>query len=125
MLGLGVTGTVVADGVFARQFAQSAVPVELPDMVYDAELQMMVDPVSRQPVYVRSEMLVAQAKTEPPSNSRDEPTAGKDAPAASKKEGKAKAEKVEGTKAKATKRKPLPTVTAGCDKCPKCDDHCG
>ena len=56
MLGLGAAGTATgavaaSDGVFAKQFARSGVEVTLPAMTYDPELQMMVDPVTRQPIY--------------------------------------------------------------------------
>lgn len=78
---------VATDNLFAKQFARAAVPVRLPDMVYDPDLQVMVDPVTRQPLYSRAEMVSAREESAKP--------------------------------------KPLPTVTAGCSTCPKCDDHCG
>jgi hypothetical protein len=106
MLG-GAAGVVVAaDTLFAKQFARATTPVKLPDMVYDPNLQMMVDPVTRQPLYSRAEMLAAedwdkeQPLPSPTPESTPQPTP------------------------KATP-KPLPTVTAGCSDCPKCDDNCG
>jgi hypothetical protein len=58
ILGMAAAGTVVgatADGdkVFAKQFACEGVQVRLPDMIYDSGLQMMVDPVTRAPIYER------------------------------------------------------------------------
>jgi hypothetical protein len=104
MLGLGAAGAVVgADKLFARQFARDTTPVNLPAMVYDPDLQMMVDPETRQPLYTRDEMIAAEARPEP----RPEPTVI-----------------VEPPEPKPTP-KPLPTVTAGCKTCPKCDDNCG
>ena len=104
MLGLGTAGAALgADTLFAKQFARPTTPVKLPDMVYDPDLQVMVDPVTRKPLYVRADM-IADARYKP----SPEPTATP-APAESP---------------KATP-KPLPTVTAGCSDCPKCDDDCG
>lgn len=60
LFGLGAAGTalgVVAatESVFAKQFAGNVTPVKLPDMTYDPELQMMVDPATKQPIYLDSQ----------------------------------------------------------------------
>lgn len=59
LFGLGAAGTVgavVASGnVFAKQFAGDVTPVKLPEMTYDPELQMMVDPSTRKPIYLDSQ----------------------------------------------------------------------
>lgn len=103
MLGLGAAGAVVGvDTLFAKQFARETTSVKLPDMVYDPNLQMMVDPVTRQPLYSRDEMVAAGLDDRLPSASPD-PTP--------KPEPK-------------STPKPLPTVTSGCKDCPKCDDNC-
>ncbi len=78
-LGLGALGSVGGtQSLFAKQFVGEVVTKKVPDLVYDPELQMMVDPLTRLPVY-------------------DDP------------------KKI---------RMALPTVTAGCKDCPKCDDDC-
>jgi hypothetical protein len=95
----GAAGVVVAaDTLFAKQFARETTPQKLPDMVYDPDLQMMVDPATRQPLYSRAVMLAAkdQDQEKPPPSPTPKSTP-----------------------------KPLPTVTAGCNDCPKCDDDCG
>jgi hypothetical protein len=56
LLGVGAAGTALAavsgsGHVFAKQFVGDASRVKLPDMVYDPKLQMMVDPVTRVPIY--------------------------------------------------------------------------
>lgn len=56
LFGLGVAGTALATvssakSPFAKQFVGDAARVKLPDMVYDSELQMMVDPATRTPIY--------------------------------------------------------------------------
>jgi hypothetical protein len=56
LFGLGVTGTaigvvVATDRIFAKQFLDTGPTINLPKMVYDPELQMMVDPATRQPIY--------------------------------------------------------------------------
>lgn len=56
LLGLGAAGTALATisgskGLFAKQFIGDAARVNIPDMVYDPELQMMVDRVTRVPIY--------------------------------------------------------------------------
>ena len=96
LLGIGAAGAVVvADDLFARQFAKDTTRVDLPEMIYDADLQVMVDPATRQPIYSRAEMVSAADDDK------------------------------ENKKKKKPKPKPLPTVTSGCDTCPKCDDNCG
>lgn len=55
VFGLGVTGTVAAavatDRVFAKQFLDTGPVINLPKMVYDPTLQMMVDPLTQRPIY--------------------------------------------------------------------------
>lgn len=85
ILGLAAVGSALGasappDGVFAKQFACKGVHIVLPSMVYDPDLQMMVDPATRVPIYDDAgKMRLAEN---------------------------------------------LPTVTAGCSDCPKCDDYC-
>jgi len=60
LFGLGAAGTVVgvavgADKLFAKQFAGPVTDVEMPKMVYDPNLQMMVDPQTRLPIYLHSQ----------------------------------------------------------------------
>ncbi len=67
ILGIAAAGTVIGatgDGhrVFAKQFVCEGVQVRLPDMIYDSDLQMMVDPVTRAPIYERGKK-VAQNPT--------------------------------------------------------------
>ena len=67
-LGLGATGAVIgaiatSDSVFAKQFACSGIEVKLPEMTYDAELQMMVNPVTRQPIYTQAGKVAAHNPT--------------------------------------------------------------
>lgn len=56
LLGLGAVGTALASvtgsgRLFAKQFVGEATRVDLPEMVYDQELQMMVEPSTRVPIY--------------------------------------------------------------------------
>lgn len=56
LLGLGAAGSVLASvtgssRLFAKQFVGEGTKSKMPDMVYDPELQMMVDPITRQPLY--------------------------------------------------------------------------
>lgn len=60
LFGLGAAGTAIgvvatANGVFAKQFAGDVTEVKLPEMTYDPELQMMVDPSTRKPIYLDSQ----------------------------------------------------------------------
>jgi hypothetical protein len=60
MFGLGAAGTAIGavvapDSLFAKQFAGDASAIKLPEMTYDPELQMMVDPVTRRPIYLDSQ----------------------------------------------------------------------
>jgi hypothetical protein len=60
MLGLGAAGSAIgavvgADSLFAKQFTGEAPPVKLPEMTYDPDLQMMVDPKTRLPIYLDSQ----------------------------------------------------------------------
>ena len=55
LLGMAVAGTALgttsSSSVFAKQFTGEATVLNLPPMVYDPALQMMVDPQTRQPIY--------------------------------------------------------------------------
>jgi hypothetical protein len=60
LFGLGAAGTAVGvaaatSNLFAKQFAGDVPDVKLPDMVYDPESQMMVDPSTRMPIYLNSQ----------------------------------------------------------------------
>jgi hypothetical protein len=63
MLGLGAAGGTISiatsDAVFAKQFACTGIEIQLPEMMYDPELQMMVDPATRQPIYEQAGKLAA------------------------------------------------------------------
>lgn len=72
MLGLGVAGTIVgaavgSNRVFAKQFAGPVNPVQLPEMVYDPELQMMVDPVTWVPIFSDAQKLASSNATVTPA----------------------------------------------------------
>lgn len=58
VLGIGAAGTafglVSTDQVFAKQFLDKGADMLIPPMVYDPELQVMVDPVTRQPIYSKN-----------------------------------------------------------------------
>jgi hypothetical protein len=118
ILGLGAVGlsaaraVVKADTLFAKQFARETTPVQLPDMVYDPDLQMMVDPVTRQPLYARVEMLAGEDNYKARLESTETPTPSPTATPPREPNPNAPA-------------KALPTVTSGCSTCPKCDDNCG
>jgi hypothetical protein len=56
LFGLGAAGTAVgvvaaSDRIFAKQFVDQGPSVKLPRMVYDPQLQMMIDPDTRQPIF--------------------------------------------------------------------------
>jgi hypothetical protein len=57
VLGIGaassLAGTAGAStsAVFAKHFLDKGAPMTIPEMVYDPELQMMVDPATGQPIY--------------------------------------------------------------------------
>jgi hypothetical protein len=55
MLGFGAAttavGTVGSKSVFAKQFLEEGAEMKIPQMVYDPNLQMMVDPITRRPIY--------------------------------------------------------------------------
>ncbi len=56
LFGWGAAGTalgavVASDQVFAKEFCGEAATMANPPMVYDSGLQVMVDPVTRKPVY--------------------------------------------------------------------------
>jgi hypothetical protein len=62
MLGVGAAGTAAgaaepSSGLFARQFLDRGVEMSVPQMVYDPELQMMVDPVTKQPIYEKNNQM--------------------------------------------------------------------
>ncbi len=68
LFGLGAAGTAIAavagsESVFAKQFAGDAGPIKLPPMTYDPELQMMVDPGSRRPIYLDSQKVATISAT--------------------------------------------------------------
>jgi hypothetical protein len=47
----GLGAIVGSEKIFARQFTQATTNIELPSMAYDQALQVMVDPVTRRPIY--------------------------------------------------------------------------
>ena len=54
--GLGAAGTamgavVATDRIFAKQFVGDGPDIKFPKMEYDPELQLMVDPQTRRPIY--------------------------------------------------------------------------
>ena len=56
LMGLGtasaaVGAIVMPDEVFAKQFLGDGARVQIPKMVYDPHMQMMVEPGSRLPIY--------------------------------------------------------------------------
>lgn len=56
LFGFGAVGTAVGviaatDRIFAKQFVSDGPVIKLPDMVYDQKLQVMVDPLTREPIY--------------------------------------------------------------------------
>jgi hypothetical protein len=62
MLGLGAAGTaaagiVASDGVFAKHFIGSRAELKVPEMVYDPEQQVMIDPVTRRPIHERGKKI--------------------------------------------------------------------
>jgi hypothetical protein len=59
IVGTGVMGATVetaqaSNDIFARPFLNKGAAMTLPAMVYDPALQMMVDPVTRTPVYEKN-----------------------------------------------------------------------
>ncbi len=52
-LGLGAVAAAFAapTTLFARQFVGATAKSKTPNMVYDPDLQMLVDPLTREPVY--------------------------------------------------------------------------
>ena len=66
LFGLGLAGATVgtmtaSDRVFAKQFATDAHSARFPDMSYDPELQMMVDPITRQPIHSEKKVATIDA----------------------------------------------------------------
>ncbi len=62
VIGFGVAGASMASlsmsgKVFASQFLQDTTPVEIPEMVYNPELQLMVEPGTIDPIFNYSERL--------------------------------------------------------------------
>jgi len=55
LLGIGAAGAAVGTlgsaRLFAKQFVGDAMQADLPEMVYDPDSQMMVDPATRAPIY--------------------------------------------------------------------------
>ena len=56
LFGLGAAGTalgvvVASDKVFAKQFCGAAANVKAAPMLYDPDLQVMVDPLTRKPIF--------------------------------------------------------------------------
>jgi hypothetical protein len=59
LLGIGAAGTVLgspegSNTVFAKQFLGKGAEMNIPKMVYDPQLQMMVDPATGQPLYEKN-----------------------------------------------------------------------
>lgn len=64
IVGIGAAGAVTAvpshatpGNVFACQFLDKAAAMDIPNMVYDPKLQMMVDPVTSRPIYQDNKQL--------------------------------------------------------------------
>jgi len=62
VLGVGVAGTAIGSAqassdIFARQFLDKGAEMKIPNMVYDPKLQMMVDPVTLQPIYQKNDQM--------------------------------------------------------------------
>jgi hypothetical protein len=64
IIGIGAAGAVVTGpgqaspgNVFACQFLDKAAAMDIPNMVYDLNLQMMVDPVTLRPIYQDNKQL--------------------------------------------------------------------
>jgi hypothetical protein len=64
IVGIGTAGVVMAgpgqaatSNVFACQFLDKAAAMDIPNMVYDPNLQMMVDPVTSRPIYQDNKQL--------------------------------------------------------------------
>ena len=64
MIGVSAAGAVATapgqaapGNVFACQFLDKAAAMDIPNMVYDPNLQMMVDPVTLQPIYQNNKQL--------------------------------------------------------------------
>jgi hypothetical protein len=64
IVGISAAGAVTAapgqaspGNVFACQFLDKAAAMDIPKMVYDANLQMMVDPVTLRPIYQDNKQL--------------------------------------------------------------------
>jgi len=56
LFGLGAAGAAIgtvvgSDTIFAKQFVEDGPTVRLPEMVYDPHLQMMIDPITKRPIY--------------------------------------------------------------------------
>ena len=62
LLGIGAAGTAASSAaatttIFAKQFMDQGVKMDVPSMVYDSKLQLMVDPVTRQTIYSKNKKL--------------------------------------------------------------------
>jgi hypothetical protein len=60
LFGIGAAGTVIgavmgSENLYAKHFTGPVTPVKLPDMVYHPELQMMVHPGTKRPIYEDSQ----------------------------------------------------------------------
>lgn len=66
IVGVGAVGATIetaeaSKDIFARQFLNRGAGMTIPNMVYDPKLQVMVDPVTRQPIYEKNnEMQLAK-----------------------------------------------------------------
>jgi hypothetical protein len=59
LVGVGAAGTALgtaeaSDTIFAKQFLNKGAEMTIPMMVYDPQLQMMVDPATGQPIYEKN-----------------------------------------------------------------------
>jgi len=52
--GAATTGADATTAIFAKQFLGQGAQMDVPAMVYDQKLQLMVDPVTRQPIYSKN-----------------------------------------------------------------------
>jgi hypothetical protein len=63
IIGIGAAGAAAGSAqassgnVFACQFLDKAAAMDIPNMVYDAELQMMVDPNTAIPIYQNNKQI--------------------------------------------------------------------
>ena len=84
LVGIGAAGAGLAalggSQVFAHQYLQGVTPQASPEMIYDSELQLMVRPGTREPIFIYSHSLKAQqlaelvTKVDPPPPPPPPPT---------------------------------------------------